>query len=201
MDLQVIYLRDVLPLTAADNVPGLTPRTLELRGPDFSSVAYILINDVDSPSFVVPDSTKIYAQVPEAIENDSIHSISVVSGKFTRTDASRVLFGLTDRPRLISGVERMVQAFLMLLMTTPGTDAWTPKRGGGLQKILGGHFSRRDTGSVVAEFSVAVNRTKTQMIAVQTTNQGLQEDERLASVDILQSVFDPGPKPSSPGFC
>lgn len=191
MELQVIYLKDVLPISAADNVPGMVPRTLDVRGPDFDSVDHVLINDIESPSVVVASPTQIYAQVPDVLAEEQVHSIAVVGGEFTRTDASRVMFGLTRRPRLVAGMERLVQSFLMLLFTSTGSDAWYPGKGGNLQKIIGGNFSRRDSGSVVAEFSVAIGRTRTQMVAAQATNPRLQDTERLAAAEVLQSVFDP----------
>lgn len=191
MELQVIRLQDVLPITGANHIPGLVPPTLEIHGEDFRSVDQVLINDAEAPEVVLASSTKLLAQIPASELREPIKTVSVLSTSFTRTAASRVLFGVSLNPISVTGIQRMMQTFLINLMTTPGTDAWSPARGGGIQRIVGANFPKDSTGGVVAEFAIAVNRTRAQVIAMQSRSATLTEDERLAGAQILESVFNP----------
>mgnify|MGYP002639891899 FL=1 len=191
MDLQVVYMNDVLPINSAQNVPGMEPRTVEIIGEDFRSVDKVFLNEEESPSFVVASSTRLLAQVPPGQVDATILSISVLSSEFTATEASRLSFELTDNPRVVSGIQRMVQTFVMLLLRSPGTDAWSQGTGGGLQEMIGKNFSKQNAGGATAQFAMCVRRTKSQLVSMQTRNTSIKDDGALAAAIILESVFDP----------
>jgi hypothetical protein len=190
MDIQVIYLRDVLAVSQVTNIQGAVPRTLDVRGPDFRSVIRVEINEETSPSFIVASKTRMLVQVPSDQEKEVIRSIAVLSNDFTKTVASQIKFEFTTNPRSVSGLKKLIQTFLLYLLRTPGTDAWYPKSGGGLQKLIGSQFSRSNAGGVTASFSTAVNRTKSQIISLQASNPRLIPSERLASADVLSASFN-----------
>ncbi|MFW9801214.1 MAG: hypothetical protein ACFFFC_01060 [Candidatus Thorarchaeota archaeon] len=190
MDFQVIYLLDALRITSVTRVPNMIPRTLEIRGPDFRNVVKIQINDEDAPNFVVDSKTRIFVQIPDSQEKTIIRSIVVLSSNFTKTESSLVSFEFTNNPKKATGLMKMIQVFILLLLRTPGTDVWYPNSGGGLQKIIGADFSKNKSGNIVAEFSLAIGRTKQQIIAKQASNTRLSPDERLAAANILSAVFN-----------
>jgi hypothetical protein len=190
MDLQVTYLRDVLRVDQVTNVPNVFPRTIDVRGPDFRSVERVEINEVIAPSFVVMSRQRLLVQVPDSQETQLIRTIAVLSSRFTKTEQSQVKFEFTSNPKRISGIQKLMQAFLLMLLRSPGTCAWMPKTGGGLQRLIGAHFDRSNVGGVTAAFSTAVSRTRSQLIALQATNTRLTSDEKLAAANILSAVFN-----------
>jgi len=190
MELQVVQLQDVLPVGSVTYVPGLSPPSVELKGPDFRSVEQVLINDAEAPEVIAVDSSTLLVQLPATEATSVVRTVSVLSSRFTRSEASRIRFRLSLNPKEISGLERMMQTFLITFLTTPGTDAWSPSRGGGAQKIVGANFPKDTTGGVVAEFAVAVSRTRSQVIAMQSRSSVLSNDERLAGAEILESYFN-----------
>lgn len=189
-DIQVTYLRDVLTVDSADEVPGTVPRTLDIRGPNFKNAVRVEINEVEAPSFVVVSTRRILVQVPESQEREIIRTLAVLSSAFTRTSNSQVRFELTNQPRQLSGLQKLIQTFLLYLMRTPGTDVWYPKSGGGVQRLVGAHFSRENAGGVAAAFTTAVSRTRSQLIALQAANTRLAASEKLGAVNVLSAVFD-----------
>jgi len=191
MDIQVVYLRDVLNVTSVTNVPDMVPRTLDVRGPDFRSVDRVEVNEEDSPSFIVMSSKRILAQVPPSQEQQAIRSISVLSSRFTKTDRSQVKFEFTNHPKRATGLIKLIQTFLLYLMRTPGTDAWYPNSGGGVMRLIGSTFSRNQTGGVAADFTTAVSRTRTQIMALQASRPRLASSEKLAGAQVLQAIFSP----------
>lgn len=189
MDIQVIYLRDVLRVNSVHNVPGVIPRMLDLRGPDFRSVVRVEVNEVEAPSFVVESKNRILVQVPPSQERSLIRSIAVLSSNFTKTDNSQVRFEFTDHPKKLTGLQRMVQIFLLYLLRSPGSDAWNPNTGGGIQKLVGKNFSKNNTGAITAAFTLGVSRSRSQIISMQARNTRLNSDEKLAAANVLSAVF------------
>lgn len=190
MDIQVTYLRDVLSVDSADEIPGMVPRTLDVRGPNFKNVVKIEINEEEAPNFVVMSKHRVLVQVPESQEKEIIRTLAVLSRDFTKTVSSQVKFEFTNQPQKVSGLKKLIQTFLLYLLRTPGTDAWYPKSGGGVQKLVGAHFSRSNAGGVTAAFTTAVSRTRSQIIALQASNPRLTASERLGSVTVLSAIFN-----------
>lgn len=190
MDIQVTYLRDVLPVDSADEVPGVVPRTLDVRGPNFRNVVKIDINEEEAPSFVVMSKNRVLVQVPESQEKEIIRTLAVLSNDFTKTKSSQVKFELTNNPQKVDGLKKLIQTFLLYLLRSPGTDAWYPKSGGGVQRLIGAHFSRSNAGGVAAAFTTAVSRVRTQIISLQSANTRLPASEKLGSVTVLSAVFN-----------
>lgn len=189
MDLRVIYLRDVLDVTSVTNVPGMVPRTLDVRGTDFRNVVRVEVNEYPAASFVIAGRTRLLVQVPEGQEAKKIRSIAVLSDIFTATKNSKLSFELSDNPTTTSGLMRMIQTFIMYLLRSPGTDAWYPNSGGGLQRFVGGNISKSNTGGLTADFTLAVNRTRSQVISLQASNVRLTPDERLAAANVQSAIF------------
>ena len=190
MDFQVIYLMDALRITSVTRVPNVVPRMIDVRGPDFRSVVKVEINDEVAPSFVVDSPTRILVQIPQSQEKTRIRSVVVLSNTFTKTESSLVRFELTQHPKKATGLMKMMQTFLLWLLRSPGTDAWNPNTGGGLQKLIGAEFSKYKANNIVAEFSLAVSRTRQQIITKQASNTRLNPDERLATANVLSAVFN-----------
>ena len=190
MDIQVTYLRDVLRVDSVTNVPGMFPRTLDIRGPDFRSVERLEINEEPSPSFAVVSSKQILAQVPESQEKSLIRTLAVLSSRFTRTEVSQIKFEFTNNPKRLVGLQKLVQNFLLYLLRTPGSDAWYQNTGGGVLKLIGAYYSKNNAGGVTAAFTTAVSRTRTQLVSLQAANPRLTDTEKLAAANVLSASFD-----------
>jgi len=189
-DIQVTYLRDVLRVDSADEVAGVFPRTLDVRGPNFRNVVKIEINEEEAPSFIVMSKNRVMVQVPDSQEKEVIRTLAVLSSDFTKTQSSQVKFEFTNNPRKVDGLKKLIQTFLLYLLRSPGTDAWYPRSGGGVQKLIGAHFSKSNVGGVTASFTTAVSRVRTQIISLQASNTRLTASEKLGSVNVLSAVFN-----------
>lgn len=191
MDLQYFHFSDALELTGAQELPGFLPRTLELHGVDFRTAVEIYINETKSPSFIISNTRMILAQVPDSVENQSVRSISVLSSEFTATVRSQIRFRIGVNPGKVSGLKAMMQSFLKLLFTTPGSDAFVKRLGGAALRNIGRNFDLGQSSDLVADFSVAVSRTESQMRSLQGYQPRLPDDERLLSAKLLNVKFDP----------
>jgi hypothetical protein len=190
IDFQVCVPREVIKLGQVRDVPGLPVRTLDILGADFRSVDQVLINDVESPEVVVLSRGRLLAQVPEIVTGSNITSVSVLSSQLTITDKSFLSFRISPTPSKVSGILRLCQVFLKLLFTTPGTDIFSKRIGGGALRTLGHNFGKDQGGDIVSGFIISVDNTARQLIQIQGRNSSIPPDERLLSANVYQAGFN-----------
>lgn len=190
MDLQFIQFQDALPITGVAEIPGLTPRSLEISGVDFRNATEVLINESTSPSFIVAARNKILAEVPDSEKGYTIRNVSILSADFTATVQSRIRFKIGQDPKKVTGLKALMQMFLKILFTTSGTDAFYTRAGGSGLKNIGRNFNVGESSTIVSDFSIAVRRTEQQIKALQSRQPRLADDERLASARLLNAKFD-----------
>lgn len=191
IDLQMIEIRDVLPVKKLEVAHGVVPRSVYVRGPDMRSAAEVWINEYKSPDIIPIDNHTVLAQVPDAIEGGPLRSVTVISARITSTQNSRITFRLGDATRYISGIERLVQVFLKILLQTPGTDAFSPKLGGGILRAAGRLSRSASSGpnTLVADVDVGVTRTRRQLLALQAHEPALTLQEKLLYARLLEAKF------------
>lgn len=170
-------------------VPGLPVRTLSITGEDFRAVDEVLINQIPSPDFMVVKKTQLLAQVPDSLINQAISSISVLSTKLVTTKKSFIDLKISNLPGKTQGIMRLMQVFLKLLFTTPGSDIFSPQLGGGGLSSLGSNFGVDQGGDIVSGFIVAVDQTARQLIQIQSGQPQLPADERLLSAKVTSAGY------------
>lgn len=190
VDIQVAVPQEAILVSRVVTVPGLAVRTLRISGSDFRSVDEVLMNEVPSPSFVVLNKTTLLAQVPDALKNGTVTSVSVLSRNLIITPKSFIKFKLGAVPGKTKGILRLMQVFLRLLLQTPGSDIFAPKLGGGALSHLGQSISTEEGSDVISSFIISVDNTKSQLIQIQGRNQLLPSDERLLSATVLSAGFN-----------
>lgn len=189
-DFQICTPQEVIPLTAISNVPGFTPRTLDIRGQDFTSVDQVLINDLPSPSVVIMSRTRILAQVPPALAQITVVSVTVTSNRLFITEKSLIQFMVLPTPGKVSGILRLVQIFLKILFTTPGKDIFAPRIGGSGLRNVGQSFDSAEGGGIVSDLIVSCNTAQRQIIAIQSRDSSLPRDERLLAAKVTSAAYD-----------
>src|SRR5690606_23234077 len=189
VDFQICAPQEVIKLGQVRNIPGLPVRTLDIIGEDFRSVDEVLINDIPAPEVVVLSRTRLLAQVPEALQNSDVTSVSVLSTRLIITERSIIRFRISRTPSKVRGILKLMQAFLKVLFTTPGTDIFAKKVGGGALRTIGHNFGKDQGADIVSNFIVSVDNTARQLIQVQSRNSSLPPDERLLSAKVYKAGF------------
>lgn len=183
--LEVIRFRDVLPVTSIPRlVPGLSVPTVELKGEDFRSAETVFINDSPTPEFIIVDRKTIYAQIPTGVRQ--VRTLSVLSSNFTKTtQASKIDYQVGTKTRSISGLLKLVQLFIKILLQSPGSDIFDPEIGGGLQDLIGAITSTKRQDKVLGAISKAISSTESQIRRAQLDTPELPLSERLLSATLL----------------
>jgi hypothetical protein len=190
VDFQVVFPQEVIPLVAIRQVPGVSPRTLDITGTDFRSLDEVLLNEIPAPGAVVVSQTRLLVPVPASLAQSTITSVSVLSRRLTLTSKSVIQFRVGRVPSKVRGILRLVQLFLKILFTTPGRDIFTPKIGAAALKNIGRTFGKGQSDSIVMDFVLAVETTVRQILAVQSKDATIPFDERLLSARLLGARFD-----------
>lgn len=191
VDLQVVHSQEVVRL---DHISVVSPggiKSIRVRGQDFSSVDEVLINDIASPDVVILSGTELLAQLPDSMQRvPEVNSVVVINHKFTVGARSVLRFRFGKTTGRVKGIQRLVQLFVKVLFTTPGTDIFNPTLGGGILGSLGSTYGKDDGDNVITEYVIAVQRTQRQLIAQQSKDQRSPRDERLLSATVVGSSFD-----------
>jgi len=190
VDLQIVFPQESILIKSVTVVPGSSPPAVLVIGQDFSAVDEVLVNEIVVPSYYVVSPTQLYAILPDIVPPGTIQSVSVTSRRLTITDKSFLKFRIGKQPSKVTGILRLVQVFVKVLFTTPGSDIFNKNLGGGALKNLGRTFSKGETKSIVSDFVIAVDNTSRQLISTQSRQPQLPADERLISADVVSATFD-----------
>lgn len=189
VDLQVVFPQQAILLNNIRVLPG-PPRVLDVNGADFRSVDEVLINKIASPDVVVLSKNRLVAQVPDTLLSQRILSVTVLSRRLTVSARSVLKFRLSRTPGKVSGVLRLVQKFLKILFTTPGSDIFNRQLGGGALSSVGQTFGVEEGSDIINNLVISIDTTSRQIIALQSRIPSLPRDERLLSAKILRAGFN-----------
>lgn len=188
VDFQVVFPQQVIQLTSVRVIAGPPPAIVVL-GKDFRYVDAVEINNLESPNVVVNSKTQLTAQLPEIVVGGVVESVMVTSRNLTVTPRSMIQFKIGNVASKVSGILRLVQIFLKILLTAPGTDIFSQPVGGDALRNLGRTFGKSQSGTIVSDFVVAVQTTSRQIISIQGRNPAVPRDERLLSASVLSASY------------
>lgn len=190
VDFQLAFPQELVNITQVSPIPGLTPRSLDIVGDDFSSVDDVRLNDISSPSFAVMSRTRLVAEVPDSLKNQTVTSVTVLSNKLSVTRQSLIRFRIGRTPSKVRGTLRLLQKFLLILFKRPGSDAFAPMIGGGALEILGETFGAEEGADIIRNFIISVDNTSRQILQIQARNPNLPADERLVAANVVSAGFN-----------
>lgn len=189
VDFQIVHPQEVIPLNNVTIQPG-PPRYAEVIGQDFRAVDEVMINQMVSEDVVVMNKNRLLAAVPSALDRERITSVKVLSRRLTLSERSLVRFRVGKSPGKVTGSLRLMQKFLKILFTTPGSDIFDPTLGGGALRAIGRTFGYTEGTEILNTLVIAVDTTARQMVALQARDSSIPLDERLLSANIQKAEFN-----------
>jgi hypothetical protein len=190
IDLQILTIRDLLPVTGVDFAAKVNPPSIIIQGDRMDQASSVLINDAESPEFAVLSVNRIIAQIPASQLSSILRKVAVIATVPAVNRRSLLMFEVTSSIRKISGIEKLIQAYCKQLLQSPGTDRFRPNDGGGLLKLIGRNVSNGDTKNLQASVIGAIGRARDQLISRQGADRRIPADERLLSVTADAVGFD-----------
>jgi hypothetical protein len=186
IDLRIIEIRDTLPVTAIGVAENVSPPSISIVGRNFQSAYEVLINDEVSPSIYVVSSNALLAQIPTSQLNTYINQVVVISNRLTRNaESHKIVFRLGNVSHSVQGITKLIQSFVKILLQTPGTDIFSKNIGGGIIRAVYGY--QNDIRNLSSDLQVAVNRTRQQLLAIQSGDKNLLPQEKLLYAELIDT--------------
>lgn len=190
IDLQVLTIRDLLPVTQVEFAARVSPPSIIITGDRMDQASSVLVNDAEVQEFAVLSTNRLVAQIPTSERSSIIRKVAVIATVPAVNRRSLLMFEITSSIRGFSGIEKLVQAYCKQLIQSPGTDRFRPDDGGGLLKLVGRNVSKGDTKNLQASVIGAIGRARDQLIARQNLDRRIPSDERLLTVTADSIGFD-----------
>lgn len=190
IDFKVVQARVALPVTAVAPIRDFLPLSILVMGNRLNLTEEVIYNDVVADEFYAQSDTRLIVRIPKSQLGRNFETVRVLSSaQLTRSDAM-VTLGVTRPFRTVAGIDRLVQSWLMLFMSTPGSDAFSQDSGGGGRNIIGSSSDKSERSATTA-LVTAVDRTRSELIRLQSFNPRIPPDERLLSANMLSATFEP----------
>lgn len=188
-DLRVIKARVTLIVRSVTPVRGFNPPAMLVVGENLNRADSVEINGITADEFSIMAVNRLVVRIPESQRGQPLASVRIFSE--TAADAGDAVFnfGMTRPVRDISGMDRLVQQWLLLFMSSPGSDIFDPTSGGGGRQIVGGSIDSSHN-SAASNLAMAVARTNAELLRKQSGNLGLPVEERLLSSTLDSIAFD-----------
>lgn len=188
-DLRVVSAKILLKVVAASPIRGFVPQSIMVVGKNFDQTTEVQYNGILAEEFVIASSTRLIVRIPPSQVGKKFTDLKVLApASATKSDAVLSL-GMTAPIKSISGIDRLVQNWVMVFFTTPGTDIFSPESGGGGASLIGRSTDRSGTG-VTADLSLAIEKTKQELIRIQSNTQTVPPSEKLLSSSLEKVEFD-----------
>lgn len=189
-DFRIVHAKAILKVHSVAPVRGFLPPSVLVVGEKLDRTLEVLYNGIAAKEYFISSPNRLVVRIPPSQVGRELRDIEVLSTvSLTKLDAV-VSLEITKPPKVIEGVDRLVQQWLMIWASAPGSDLWNPQSGGGGYSIIG--RSTDKTGkNVAADLAQSVERTKSELLRIQAANPRIPPAERLLSSELQAVQFDP----------
>lgn len=188
-DLRVVNARVVLPVHSVFPLRGFYPPSILVVGSQFSKTESVELNGVLVKEYAITADDRIIVRLPDSLIGKSLNSVRIYSTVSLANMDAIVSMGLTRPVLTVAGIDRLVQSWLLLFFTTPGSDVFSKESGGGGNTLIG-KSTDREYRSVASDVAIAVNKTKAELQRTQAVATGIPLSEKLLTADMEQCFFD-----------
>lgn len=192
-DIQTISVVDDLQVTSVEDVEGAVPRTLRVTGVGgFNNASRVLVNNIGIDDFLIVSDKVILVTLGTLLSATAAANMDVVvvSSTLTGRTRLRLYFGVVPRLTSISGIQKLVQAVVKLLLTNVGSNRFRVQHGGNLLRLTAFPLVPTAKSRIVTALTQAVSATESQIIAEQSSQRGITAEERLLSLSVSDVAFD-----------
>lgn len=188
-DFRIVQAKTLLDIYSIAPIRGFNPPSIVVVGSKLNSVSEILYNGVTADEFFVSSDSRIVVRIPPSQVGKDLIDFKAYAGVSILNKSAAVVLELMKPLKPVSGIDRLVQAWMMVFLTTPGSDVFTPSSGGGAATIIGSRTDRRHS-SAAADLTVAIERTESEILRLQASRKNVPPEEKLLSSDLESLSFD-----------
>ena len=192
VDIQVISVVDDLQVLSVQEVDGAQPRTIQVFGRGgFIQAQRVIINGFGVDAFVIVSDTVLLVAPGPTLDGVVVADMDVVvvSSVLTTGRRARLFFGPTKHLKRVSGVQKLIQHVVKILLTNTNTNKFRLSEGGNLLRLTGFAMTPSAKSRIVASLSQSVSATEEQLVTAQAGAKGLGLDEKLLSLTLGDVTF------------
>lgn len=183
--LRVVQFRRLLELSRIFEVPHVTPRAVEIHGNRMDTATGVELNRMSAPDFAVISPQRILVQVPTSVRG-TISEAAVFADMLGPGDKAQAFYDIGTYPRALEGKGRVLQNFVKLLLTTPGTDIWSQNSGAGLRGLQSTALKEGENTALSGDVESRILNATRQIIRAQAADPAIPRGERVLSVNTDQ---------------
>lgn len=189
IDFRFVHARTLLKVSSMAPIRGFSPPSIIIVGEKLNQADEIILNGISTKTFSIQSSTRLVAQIPPSQVGRAVSSLQILSTVPSLTGSAQLNFN-ASRPSKVEGIDRLVQSFIILVLSNPGSDLFEPGSGGGVLGLVG-RSTDANGKSVAADLSLAIERTKSELLRLQGADQRIPPSERLLSATMVNVNFNP----------
>jgi len=188
-DFNIIAVRVLLKIHSIAPIRGFNPPSVVVLGNQMNLAQEVFYNEVKVSEFVVSAANRLIVRIPDSQVGKEFLGIQVFSSASIAKASAALSFELIQPFKQVEGIERLIQTWMMVFFTTPGSDVFDTSSGGGVRSIIGKNTNARGKG-VSADLALAIERTKTEILKLQSKNSRIPLSEKLLSASLTSMTFD-----------
>jgi hypothetical protein len=188
-DLRVVTAKVALTVTSVSPIRGFLPPSVMVLGDRLNLATEILYNQVVVDEYIIQSPNRIVARIPPSQVGYPLTDFSVLCPVPLAKQDALVTLGIRKPIKTVEGIDRLVQNWILVFLSTPGSDIFNPTSGGGAMSMIGKNDQTVD-GGITANMATAVMATKSQILKAQATNSRIPPSERLLSCSLVTVKFN-----------
>lgn len=188
-DFSIIAARVLLKVHSLAPIRGFNPPSVTVLGDKMNLAQEVFYNEIKVTEFVISAPNRLIVRIPDSQVGREFVSIQVFSSvNITKTSAA-LSFELIQPMKQVEGMERLIQSWMIIFYTNPGSDVFDTKSGGGVRSIIGKNTNTQGKG-VSADLALAIERTKSELLRLQAKDSRIPLSEKLLSASLTNMNFD-----------
>ena len=184
MDLRVIQKRCKIPILSFSVKSIFNPPIVDIQtASGMLDVESVVINGEKSAKVSVISDTRVLAEIPSGTTEILRLEVFSYNSRAHSEYAIDNSFGV--RPSTLSGIDKVVQKVIKVLLTTPGSDIFNQDLGAGIGTIISRNFA--DHGEASAEVLTSIQLAEVS-IRESEDRSDMPSALKLGSINILEIV-------------
>jgi hypothetical protein len=189
IDFQIVSAKTLLPVESIAPIRGFLPPSIVVLGTNLNQAQEVYFNGVKVSEFIVASPNRLIVRIPDSQVGNAFQSIQAYAIILDPNQNASLSLAILRPVQTIQGIARLVQSWVMVFMTTPGSDIFSPNSGGGGQALVGRNTDGKGSG-VSADIAAAIQRTNDELVRLQAQISNIPLAEKLLSSNLQALSFD-----------
>ena len=184
MDLAVVQKKSKVDILSFNVKNIFNPPVLDIiaqRG--LLDTESVTVNGEKCPKVSIISDTRILAELPPNIEQ--IIRLDVFSYSVEGSSEYSIFSSMSLRPTTVSGISKVIQKVIKVLLTTPGTDIFNVEMGAGLGTLVAKNYANH--GEISSEVITAIKLAENSILESEV-RADMPDSDKLGSISILEII-------------